>query len=196
LAISDGTNVVSTTPESDPTNANPANKGVLERSTDVDVFSFVTGSGQISLTVNPWIMLSGMRGGNLDVLLELYDETGALLLTNNVSNRTYASIQTSLADGLYFLHVRNTGVGDPLISPPSGYTSYASIGQYFISGYLRPSGYAPPPQAEFQVTDITQPGTGPKQFTVTYTDNLAIDVSTIDGSDIRINGPNGYNRAA
>jgi len=71
LILTGGTNVVSTTPENDPTNANPANKGVLERNTDVDVFSFVTGSGQISLTVNPWIMPSGTRGGNLDVLLEL-----------------------------------------------------------------------------------------------------------------------------
>ncbi len=196
LVLTGGTNVVSTTPETDPTNSNPANKGVLERNTDVDVFSFVTGSGQISLTVNPWIMPSGTRGGNLDVLLELYDENGALVLTNNVSTRTYASIQTSLTEGLYFLHVRNTGVGDPLISPPSGYTSYASIGQYFISGYLRPSGYAPPPQAEVQVTDITQPGTGAKQFTVTYTDNLAIDVSTIGTNDVRVTGPNGYDRIA
>ena len=83
-----------------------------------------------------------------------------------------------------------------MISPPSGYTSYASIGQYFISGYLRPSGYAPPPQAGLQVTDITQPGAGAKQFTVTYTDNLAIDVSTIDGNDVRVTGPNGYDRVA
>jgi hypothetical protein len=196
LVLTGETNVVSTTPETDPANANPMNKGVLERNTDLDVFSFVTGSGQISLTVNPWIMPSGTRGGNLDLLLELYDETGALVLTNNVSNRTYASLQTSLSEGLYFLYVRNTGVGDPLSSTPSGYTSYASIGQYFISGYLRPSGYVAPPQAELQVADITQPGTGAKQFTVTYTDNLAIDVSTIDNNDVRVTGPNGYDRAA
>jgi hypothetical protein len=196
LVLTGGTNVVSTTPETDPTNTNSANKGVLERNTDMDVFSFVTGSGQMSLTVNPWIMPSGTRGGNLDVLLELYDEAGALILTNNVSTRTYASIETSLPEGLYFLQVRNTGVGDPLSSTPTGYTSYASIGQYFISGYLRPSGYVAPPQAELQVTDITQPGTGAKQFTVTYTDNLAVDVSTIDGSDVRITGPDGYDRTA
>jgi len=196
LALTGGTNVVSSTPETDPTNSNPANKGVLERNTDVDVFSFVTGSGQVNLTVNPWIMPSGTRGGNLDVLLELYDEAGALLLTNNVATRTYASIQTSLSEGLYFLQIRNTGVGDPLSATPSGYTSYASLGQYFISGYVRPSGYVAPPQAELQVTDITQPSTGAKQFTVTYTDNLAVDVSTIDSSDLRVTGPNAYDRAA
>jgi len=196
LMVSGGTNVVSTTPENDPADSDPANKGVLERNTDVDVFSFVTGSGQINLTVNPWIQPSGMRGGDLDVLLELYDETGALILTNNSSTRTYANIQTTLTEGVYFLYVRNTGVGDPFSSTPSGYTSYASIGQYFISGYLVPSGYVAPPQADLQVTNITQTGTGAKQFAVSYSDNLAINISTIDSSDIRVTGPNGYDRAA
>ena len=169
--LTGGTNVISTTPEPDPPNANPANKGVLESNSDVDVFSFVTGAGQISLTVNPWIQPSGTRGGNLDVRLELYNEVGVLVLTNNPANNTYATIQTNLTEGLYFLYVRNTGVGDPLSSTPSGYTAYASLGQYFISGYLQPSSYVPPPQADLLVTDLTQTGVGAKQFTVTYTDN-------------------------
>lgn len=196
LVLTGGTNVVSTTPETDPTNANPFNKGVLDDGADVDVFSFVTCAGQISLTVNPWIMPSGTRGGNLDVLLELYNEAGVLVLTNNPANNTYATIQGSLAEGLYFLYVRNTGVGTPLSSTPTGYTSYGSLGQYFISGYLRASSYVAPPQADLSVTDITQTGTGAKQFTVTYTDNLAVNISTLDGNDVRITGPNGYNRAA
>lgn len=191
-----GTNVVSTTPENDPANANPANKGVFSSSADVDVFSFVTGNGPMSLRVNPWIMPSGTRGGNLDVRLELYNEAGVLLLTNSPASNTYATIQTNLTDGLYFLSVRNTGVGTPLATSPSGYTAYGSLGQYFISGYLRPSGYIAPPQAEAQVTDLTQTGVASKPFTVTYTDDVAVDVSTVDGNDVRVLGPNGYNRAA
>jgi hypothetical protein len=58
----------------------PANKGVLERNTDLDVFSFVTGNGPVRLAVNPWIMPSGTRGGNVDILLELYNEAGTRLL--------------------------------------------------------------------------------------------------------------------
>ncbi len=196
LILTGGTNVVSTTPESDPANTNAANKGVLAPGSDVDVFSFVTGNGQVSLSVKPWIMSAGTRGGNLDVLLELYDGAGTLLLTNNPASATYATIQTTLAEGQYFLYVRNTGVGDPLSSTPSGYTAYGSLGQYFISGYLQPSGFVAPPQADLQVTDITQPGTGAKQFTVTYTDNMAVDISSIDGNDVRVTGPSGYNRAA
>jgi hypothetical protein len=195
LVITGGTNVVATTPENDPTNANPANKGVLERNTDVDVFSFSTGDGPISLTVNPWIMASGTRGGNLDLVAELYNSAGTLLLTNNSSSLTYARIQSTLTQGTYYLFVRNTGTGNPTNSTPTGYTSYASIGQYFISGYVAPTGSVVPPTALLQVADITQPGVGAKQFTVTYSDNVAVDVVTIDGSDIRITGPRGYDRA-
>lgn len=136
LVIMGGTNVVSTTPENDPTNTNPANKGILERNTDVDVFSFTTGSGPINLAVNPWITSSGTRGGNLDVLVELRDASGALILSSNPASQTTAQIQTTLTQGTYYLFVRNTGVGTPLGSPPTGYTSYASIGQYFISGFI------------------------------------------------------------
>lgn len=196
LVITGGTNVVSTTPENDPFNLNPANKGVLHNSADVDVFSFVTGSGPMRLAVNPWIMSSGTRGGNLDVWLELYNETGTRVLTNNPATQTTALIQTNLPEGLYFLHVRGTGVGNPLSSAPSGYTAYASVGQYFISGYVTPSDFVAAPQSELLITDLTQAGQELKLFTVTYSDNLGVDVSTLDDGDLRITGPNGYDRAA
>lgn len=144
LVITGGTNVASTTPENDPTNTNPANKGVLERNTDVDVFTFTTGNGPINLTVSPWIMPSGTRGDNLDVFLELRDASGGLILANNSDSQTTAKIQTNLAQGDYYLYVRNSGVSDPLASSPNGYTSYGSIGQYFINGYVTPSGAGTP----------------------------------------------------
>lgn len=198
LVLTGSTNIVSTTPENDPTNTNTANKGVFERGTDVDVFSFVTGNGSISLSVKPWIMPSGLtRGGNLDVLLELYNEAGTRLLTNLPASQTTALIQTNLAEGRYYLYVRNSGVGDPFSSTPTGYTAYASQGQYFISGYVVAStSFVSPPVAELQVTDLTQSGQTTKQFAVTYSDNVAINVSTIDSSDIRVTGPNGYDQLA
>jgi hypothetical protein len=61
---------------------------------------------------------------------------------------------------------------------------------------VAPSGSVIPPAAQLQaVTDITLPGFGAKQFAVSYSDNVAIDVSTIDGQDVRITGPRGYDRA-
>jgi len=198
LTLTGGTNIDSATPDTDPTNINTANKGVFERNTDLDVFSFVTGSGTISLSVKPWIMPSGITlGGNFDVRLELYNEASALLLTNNPASQTTALIQTNLTEARYYLHVRSSGTGSPLSSTPSGYTPYGSIGQYFISGYVtEATGFIIPPVAELQVTDLTQSGQASKPFTVTYSDNVAVNIATIDTNDVRILGPSGYDRAA
>jgi hypothetical protein len=197
LVLTGGTNIVSTTPETDPDNANPSNKGVIERETDVDVFSFVTGNGPVNLTVNPWIEPSGTtRGGNLDVLLELYDAQGTLVTTQNPTNRTVAQIQTTLPEGLYFLSVRPTGTGDPFSATPTGYTPYGSLGQYFISGFVTASSFAAAPLAELQAADLALPEAGPQPLTVTYADRLAIDLATLDDADLRVTGPNGYDRSA
>jgi len=135
LVFTGGTNIVSTTPESDLLNSNPANKGILERNTDVDVFSFTTGNGPIHLQVGPWSLPSGARVGNLDVLVELRDANGALIGTNDPASQTAAQIQRTLVAGTYFLFVRNRGTGDPLSPEPTGYNAYGSVGHYFISGH-------------------------------------------------------------
>jgi hypothetical protein len=145
LVLTDGTNIVSTTPENDLTGLHPANKGILARNSDVDVFSFVTGSGEIKLTVSSLTAAFGTRGGNLDVLIELRDGTGALIASNNPVNETDAQIQTVLTAGNYFLFVRNSDSGEPMSSTPSGYTAYGSIGQYFINGYIAPGTVTPSP---------------------------------------------------
>ncbi len=196
MVITNGTNIVCTTPENDPANANVANKGVIERNGDTDMFSFITGSGPVSLTVKPWAMPTAYTlGGNLDVSLELLSDSGALILTNNGESVTSAAIQTNLSAGKYYLLIKNSGAGSPLSSSPTGYTSYGSIGQYFISGFVTdPSGLVIPPLAELSATDLTEVGQATKQFTVTYSDNVGINVATIDGNDLRVTGPNGYDQ--
>jgi hypothetical protein len=192
LVLTGGTNIVSTTPETDPSNSSPANKGVLERNTDVDMFSFITGAGTISLAVNAWISPADSRGGDIDLQLDLYDGSGTLVLSTNPVSQTSARITATLPEGAYFLRVSNVGVGDPFSSAPTGYTAYGGVGQYFISGYVVPSGYVAPPQAEAILSDLTGNAVSAHEFTVTYTDNLAVDVSSLDSSDLRITGPNGY----
>lgn len=197
LAVTGGTTISSTTPETDPTNANSANKGVIERTTDTDVFSFVTGAGSIQLNANPWIQPAGTRGGNLDILLELRDESGALVASSNPSNLTTASISANVAQGIYYLHVRNTGTGDPFASTPTGYTVYGSGGQYFLSGTIRdPGGFVVAPVAEGEFTDLTSSGQATHTFTVTYSDNAAVNVSSLGTGDVRVTGPGGYDQLA
>lgn len=140
LRITEGANVLVTIPNYDPANTQPHNKGILESSADIDMFSFVTGAGEINLSVNPMIVPSGATyGGNLDVVADLFNQAGQLLLTVDLPDATHATIQTNLAEGLYYLRVRNSGAGHPTHSIPSGYTAYGSIGQYFIAGSVAAS---------------------------------------------------------
>ena len=106
--------------------------GIIERSTDVDMFSFTTGSGSVSLTFDP-----AARGPNLDIYAELFDSANTLIATSNPTGSLGASINTTLASGQYFVRVRGTGSGDPLTT---GYTNYASLGQYSITGTIVASG--------------------------------------------------------
>jgi hypothetical protein len=198
LVVTGGTNIIVTTPETDPGNTQPANKGVLERNTDVDVFSFLTGSGAVNLAIDPWIVPGGRtRGGNVDLRVDLYHQAGQLLLSDNPASRTGARVQTNLVEGRYYLHVRNSAAGDPFNSTPTGYTAYGSLGQYFISGTVAPvTDIVTLPVAELSITDLSQAGRNLHPFTVTYSDAVALDVSTLDADDLQITGPNGYDRGA
>lgn len=105
--------------------------GVIERTTDVDYFSFVTGAGSVTLNAAPFT-----PGPNLDIKLDLFDANGTLVANANPDTVLTASITATLAAGQYFLRVDGTGVGNPTISPSTGYTEYASLGRYTISGTI------------------------------------------------------------
>jgi hypothetical protein len=105
-------------------------------------------------------------------------------------------MQINLAEGVYYLLIRGVGTGDPFSSTPTGYTSYGSVGQYFISGSVVPSGLIIPPKAQLQVADVTSAAAGANLLTVSYSDNAAISWSSIDANDIRVTGPQGYDQMA
>jgi hypothetical protein len=136
--------VTSTTPETDPGYTKPANKGIIERAGDVDTFFFVAGAGALSLSVKPWISPVSTRGGNTDLVVELLNSSGKVLLVNNGATTTAGAIATNVQAGNYYLRISSTGTGSPFTSTPGGYTAYGSLGQYFISGTVPV--YAPAPQ--------------------------------------------------
>ncbi|MET3131361.1 hypothetical protein AAKU55_001623 [Oxalobacteraceae bacterium GrIS 1.11] len=107
--------------------ANLSASGVIETPTDVDMFSFVAGSGPLSLKV-----AAAAIGADLDVSLELLDASGKVLASANPLAELNAGISVNIAlPGTYYLSVKGTGNGDPL---KTGYSNYGSIGQYSISG--------------------------------------------------------------
>ena len=85
LAVdADGT-VWSSDPEDDPDDHYPGNKGVVERATDVDVFTFDHAGGAINLTVRPaWqAFAASKRGANLDIEATLYDSASQVVAASD-----------------------------------------------------------------------------------------------------------------
>ncbi|WP_417605662.1 Ig-like domain-containing protein [Oceanimonas baumannii] len=126
-------NIGSTSPEIDPGNLVPANKGVIETRQDHDVFWFDTEAGNVSLTIIPaWDSFynDNHRGSNLDVQASLYDAQGNLIIRADPQNDTMAQLDKTLMAGRYYLEITGTGNS---VTP---YSDYGSLGMYFISGTL------------------------------------------------------------
>lgn len=139
--------------------------GLIERRTDIDFFHFISGDGNVSLTINP-VPFSL----NLDILAKLYDANGSLIATSNPVDSLSASInETALPAGEYFFSVDGIGKGDPL---GIGYTDYASLGQYSISGSVPDPGML---QSPIAVATATPPLNSPAPFTLYLFGNESYD---------------------
>jgi PKD repeat protein len=158
LAVDGSGQVLVSNPETDPHNVYAENKGVIEASSDQDVFVFTAGAGQVDLTVAPaWdaFYRYSKRGANLDIEVRLLDATGATLASSDPSSETDASISASVPGGTYYVQVAGVGNGN--------YSDYASAGQYFISGTVTVGGASNvPPTANF--------GFGCANLACTFTD--------------------------
>lgn len=172
----DGT-VDASNPELDPYNLLPQNKGVINSGTDVDVFTFISGSGPLTLTVTPawdaFYRATTRRAANLDVGLELRDNAGNLVASSDPNTDTSAAVSATVAAGTYHLLV--TGVGNA-VTP---YSDYASLGQFFINGSITTG-----------VSDTTAPNPNPMTWasvpsttgasTIAMTASTAVDaISTV-----------------
>ena len=129
--------------------------GIIERQTDEDHFSFLTGAGTITLNVT-----GAARSPNLDIKAELYDSLGVPVASSNPSTGLGASISYNAASGTYTLVVDGVGNGDLV----TGYSDYGSIGEYSISGTIVSPGVAQPPVAVVSAT----PTSGVAPLTVTF----------------------------
>ncbi|NWK55891.1 hypothetical protein HW115_09730 [Verrucomicrobiaceae bacterium N1E253] len=112
-----------------PRNANDqiSATGVIETRGDVDIFELESGSGSVTLEVQPANSIA-----NVDLMVELYDAQGSLISTANPGSLLNASISTQLDSGTYYLHVKATGYG----TADTGSSDYASLGAYTIHGQL------------------------------------------------------------
>ena len=89
--------------------------------------------------------------------------------------------------GTYTVSIRASQVSD-------------TSGNFVVAGDLGTFEVALPdeiaPSAGLVVADILANGNTTHTFTVTFSDNEAVDVSTFDSSDVRVTGPNGFDQLA
>jgi hypothetical protein len=124
------------------------NNGLIERTDDVDIFALVfTEESNIELEITPL-----RHYNNLHVKAKILDENGfeiesstPLQHDGNINTvKQAAAISAKLQAGNYYLEVSNSGYAD---SNGMGYSSYASLGYYEISGYAG----VVKPRAEFEL---------------------------------------------
>ena len=165
--------------------------GIIERNTDLDWFRFDTGSGTINLSISNAsrvFVADGLggytteyltaRGPNLDISASLYRSDGTWIATSNPLDQITASFNNFYLDaGSYYLAIDGVGVGDPYSNPPSGYTDYASLGQYMVTGTVQ--AVAQPPALVLSQTDnlFTSEGGSTASFSVRLSQAPTADVT-------------------
>ena len=132
--------------------------GLVETSSDVDVYSFATGTGSISLTAKA----AGPSSGNLNLFLTLYNSTGATVATAGpTASAQGVALSTSVGAGTYYVAINGVGSGDPLTT---GFSNYGCIGQFALSGSVVSASN----QAPTAVASNSAPLTGPGPLTVNF----------------------------
>ena len=157
--------------------------GLISTRTDSDYFQFTTGAGNITLNVNP-----AEVGANLDIEASLYDSSGVLVTSSNPSNLLQAlnaSLSANLAAGQYYLKIDGVGAGNPTTNPPTGYTDYASLGQYAISGSIVAMGGA---SLSIVATDASKNETNSGSNTYTFTVSRTGDTSIASSATYTVTG--------
>jgi hypothetical protein len=110
---------------------NPKNRGVIEDQDDIDVFVFNAGAGTVDISITPARDAAhpkSLDGANLDIEATLYDAKGKKIAAADPRDDTTANLKLKVPAGRYTIEVRGVG------STTAPYTSYGSLGQYFISG--------------------------------------------------------------
>jgi hypothetical protein len=170
--------------------------GIIETPDDVDVFSFTTNGGPVTLGVEPEVLTINKIKlvTNMNISIKLYNEAGELVAEDDPVNSYGASITTELELGSYTFHVTGTNSGSPDVD---GFADYGSIGQYAITGNipgLGGDGDLTPPSANLsnpsngEIFDLPLSG-AQAYLDVTFVDDgQGIDPSTIDGDELSLSG--------
>jgi PKD repeat protein len=144
-------------------------EGVIETSSDVDLFEFTSGGGLATFVIDPNLIpgykldlgygtYTVIRGvlGNLVPKVTIYDESmnEVALQSNNLANQRFpfaATVSANLPVGKFFLGVSSASTYD--------FSSYDSLGHYKITGSYVSTTKADPPVAN--ISSSVAEGYGP-----------------------------------
>lgn len=107
----------------------PSVSGIIGTRSDVDAFAFSAGAGTVSFTASP-----APSSPNLDIKLTLRNSAGDEIASSNPTTALTATVSATVTAGSYTVEVDGVGVGSPASNPPTGYSDYASIGQFSLTG--------------------------------------------------------------
>jgi hypothetical protein len=196
--------------------------GRIETALDSDYYSFALQStGSVNLKFDPYwyrafVDRDGLWGGssleytapvsdgntatpyadsgtNLDLAVSLFSDSGALLGSVNGPGLATSLNWSNLTAGGYVLRLDGVGSGNPTINPPTGYSDYGSIGNYFISGTI--IGAAPvTTQLSTTTTTTTSPTSSPLPTTtslslISPTSRAATSAATLSSATDRLQAP-------
>jgi hypothetical protein len=154
------------------------NQGIIGRRKDLDVLKFTCGAGDVTLTVEPYYKTPNLnKHPDLNIKLRLLNSSGTELLVADpvppTTANTFAAMaatitKTGLAAGTYYLEIDGVGNGS---SASTGYTDYASIGGYNISGTIpKATGIAKQEEQISQFNIFPNPSNG--TFNITFNTNV------------------------
>ena len=131
--------------------------GLVSTRTDVDVYAIPAGTGTTTININP-----APLSPNLDVRAELYNAAGVLVASSDPASGATSSdtatgmnatITAATTNGTYYLKIDGVGAGS---AATTGYSDYASLGRYTITGTVSagPANVAPTAKAAASATSV------------------------------------------
>ncbi|MBB5349830.1 hypothetical protein HNR46_000051 [Haloferula luteola] len=99
--------------------------GIIERSSDTDLFVFQTTGGQVSFDIT-----SPSTDPDLHLQASILNASGGEVATDDSALPLAVSLQSDLGAGTYYLRVTGTALG----TGSTGLTAYGSLGQYGVAG--------------------------------------------------------------